>query len=63
MATTYFGVALGGDKTDVTKSTSTTSSTVEGAVVTDATGASKTAVLMALQAIKARIIEDTWPPA
>ena len=39
MATTYFGVALGGDKTDVTKSTSTTSSTVEVAVVTDATGA------------------------
>lgn len=63
MTTRYYGVALGGDmKTDVTEDSSTTSAAIELAVVYDASGMTKTAVLKAVEAIKQHIITDNWPP-
>lgn len=64
MATRYYGANIGATMpTEVTESGSTTSSTVELVVVYDATGANKTKVLNALEAIKNYIIKDTYPPA
>ena len=63
MATRYYGVNVGGDMpTDVVESGSTTSRTVELAVVYDATGANKMIVLNALEAIMNYIVTDNWPP-
>ena len=64
MATRYYGVNVGGKMpTDVSEAGSTTSRTVELAVVYDATGANKVQVLDAIEAIKNYIIQDTYPPA
>lgn len=64
MATRYYGAAFGAEvSSDVTEAGSTTSLSVELAVVYDATNNSKLATLKALDAIKQAIVEDTWPPA
>lgn len=64
MATRYYGVAFGGDiVTDVTEAGSTTSQSVELAVVYDATNNSKLATLKAIEAIRQYILRDSWPPA
>lgn len=64
MATRYYGVNVGGGfPTEVSEAGSTTSRTVELAVVYDATGANKVQVLNAIEAIKNYIIEDNYPPA
>jgi len=64
VTTRYYGVSVGGGMpTEVTEASSTTSSTVELAVVYDATGADKVQVLNAIEAIKNYIIQDTYPPA
>ena len=64
MATRYYGVSIGGGMpTDVSESGSTTSRSVELAVVYDATGANKVQVLKAIEAIKNYIIGDSYPPA
>ena len=42
--------------------TSTSAADVEVRVTYDATGNSKQAALNAIDAIKQRIVEDTWPP-
>ena len=63
MATRYYGANIGVTMPEqVVESGSTTSSTVEIAVVYDATGANKHTVLNALEAIKNRILTDTYPP-
>lgn len=64
MATRYYGVNIGGYlPKDVSEAGSTTSRTVELAVVYDATGADKNEVLKAIEAIKNYIVSDTYPPA
>lgn len=64
MATRFYGANIGAmNAIDVLEAGSTTSRTVEVAVVYDATGATKQAVLLAIEAIKAAIIQDTYPPA
>lgn len=64
MATRYYGVNVGGGMPlDVSEAGSTTSRTVELAVIYDATGANKVEVLKALEAIKNYIAMDTYPPA
>lgn len=63
MATRYYGVNIGGDMVDdVSEAGSTTSRSVELAVVYDATGANKVQVLKAIEAIMQYIIQDTYPP-
>lgn len=63
MATRFYGVNVGGGMpTDVSEAGSTTSRTVELSVVYDATGANKTEVLKAIEAIKNYIATDTYPP-
>lgn len=63
MATRFYGANLGAEfPQDVSEAGSTTSRTVELAVVYDATGANKVAVLQALEAIKNYIIQDNYPP-
>lgn len=63
MTTHYYGVSLGGRKaTDVTKDTSTTSLTTELAVVSSTSTYYKEEVLLQIEAIKQKILEDTWPP-
>lgn len=65
MATRYYGANVGskGSRENVSEAGSTTSRTVELVVVYDATGANRTEVLMALEAIKNYIQQDTYPPA
>ena len=64
MANRFYGANIGATMpTEVTESGSTTSRTVEVAVVYDATGANKHTILNALEAIKNYIIKDTYPPA
>lgn len=64
MATRYYGVNIGGTMpVDVSEAGSTTSRTVELAVVYDATGADKVKVLNAIDAIRAYVAQDTYPPA
>jgi hypothetical protein len=64
MAKEYYGVAVGGKmKTDVTKDTATTGAAIELSVDLTATGVDKQAVLLALEGIEQKILEDTWPPA
>jgi len=64
MAKEYYGVAVGGKmKTDVTKATSTTGAAIELAVDLTATGLTKELVLLALEGIEQKVLEDTWPPS
>jgi hypothetical protein len=51
-------------KSGVTEAGSTTASAdVEVRVTYDATNNSRSAALFAIDAIKQKILEDTWPPA
>ncbi len=64
MADRYYNVEFGGDKVAVTEdSSSTAARDVEVRITYDATANSKGAALRALEVIRQRIIEDTWPPA
>ncbi len=64
MADKFYGVEFGGDKVAVVKgNTSTATLDVEVRITYDATNNSKMAVLKAIEALEARITEDTWPPA
>lgn len=56
-----FGTTM---KSGVTEAGSTTASAdVELRVTYDATNNRKNALLMAVDAIKQKVLEDTWPPA
>lgn len=64
MADRFYSVEFGGDKVSVAETASTTAAAdVEVRITYDATNNSKTAALVALDQLRARIIEDTWPPA
>lgn len=63
MADRYYSVEFGGDKVAVAETgTSTASADVELRITYDATNHGKQAALIALEAIRQRLIEDTWPP-
>lgn len=63
MADRYYSVEFGGDKVAVAETgTSTASADVELRITYDATNNGKQAALIALEAIRQRLIEDTWPP-
>lgn len=64
MASRYYGIDRGkqGKGSDITEDSSTTGLDVEVAVDL-AASMSKQEVLLALDAIRQRIFEDTWPPA
>jgi predicted homoserine dehydrogenase-like protein len=56
-----FGTTM---KSGVTETATTTAAAdVEVRIITDATGTSKMAALNAIDAIKQKILEDTWAPA
>lgn len=64
MAQTQYNVPFGGKKTDVVKTSGSSISTSAAQLTLDDTNVtSKEAALEALEAIKQKIIEDTWPPA
>ena len=64
MANRFYSAYFGGDKVAVAETgTTTAAADVEVRVTYDATNNSKQALLRALESIKARIVEDTWPPA
>lgn len=64
MADRFYSVEFGGDKVSVAETGSTTAAAdVEVRITYDATNNGKQAALVALDNIRARIIEDTWPPA
>lgn len=65
MADRYFSTSLGDNTPSaVTEAgSSTAADPVEVRVTYDATGVDKRTVLVALDLIKARILQDTWPPA
>lgn len=62
MAQRQYDVVLGQDKTSLTEAAGSSISTSAVRVtVDDGNAVSKTQALMALEAVKQRIIEDTWP--
>jgi len=65
MADRFYSVEFGAKaKTSVTESAATTAgSDVELRITYDATNNSKAATLLAIEAITAAIVEETWPPA
>lgn len=64
MADRYFYCEFGADKVAVTEAGSDSAGAdVSVRITYDATNNSKGAALNALEQIKARIIQDTWPPA
>lgn len=64
MADRFWSCEFGADKIAVAETGSTTAAAdVEVRVTYDATNNGKQATLMALDNIRARIIEDSWPPA
>lgn len=62
MASRYFGVNQGQQKTSVVQGSGTNSTNVEF-VVDLAAGMSKSEVLQALEYIEGYIVENIWPPA
>lgn len=64
MADRFYSVKFGAKaKTSVTEAASTTAADdVEVRITYTATNNSKAATLLALEAITAAIVEDTWPP-
>lgn len=63
MTDRFYGVNFGGDfPTSVLEQSTTTSRVVELRVDFDSTGANKTQVLKAIEAIKNAIIQDNYPP-
>jgi hypothetical protein len=64
MANKYYGADISDRMpVDLTISSSTTSKGIELYINTTTTGITKEVVLMALEAIKNKIVVDTWPPA
>lgn len=65
MADRFYSVDFGGSMGNEVAETGTTQAAkhVEVRVTYDATGASKTATLLALAAISDAILKDTFPPA
>lgn len=64
MADRFWSGEFGSDLAAIAETgTSTASADVEVRITYDATNNSKTAALMVLEHIKARILADTWPPA
>lgn len=63
MADRFYSVNFGGDKVAVAETGSSTAAAhVEVRVTYDATNNGKQALLMALENIRACIVQDTWPP-
>lgn len=63
MADRFFSCEFGADKVAVAETgTSTAAADVEVRITYDATNNSKLAALAALEQIKARIVQDPWPP-
>lgn len=64
MANRFYSVKFGAKvKGSITESATTTAGDdVELRITYDATNNSKTAVLLAIEAIEAAITEETWPP-
>ncbi len=64
MADRFYYCEFGADKVAVTEAGSdSTGADVSVRITYDATNNSKQAALVALSQIRARILEDTWPPA
>jgi hypothetical protein len=64
MADRFWSCEFGADKVAVAETGSTTAAAdVEVRITYDATNNGKQAALMALEAIRQRIVEETWPPA
>ncbi len=64
MADRYYQVPLGGDTAgDVTEAGSSSLAWLEVAITYTATGNSKLEAVKALDAVKAYILQDNWPPA
>lgn len=62
MASTFYGVPLGGSMAeDVTVSATTTSLPIEVEVIHDTSGINKQAVTLALKAVKAKLLESNFP--
>lgn len=63
MTDRYYSVLLGEqDASRVTEGSSTSSEAIELRVEFDATGMSKKLVLLGIDALKAYILRDKWPP-
>jgi hypothetical protein len=64
MADRFYSCEFGADKVAVAETGSTTAAAdVEVRITYDATNNGKLAALNALEQIKARIVQDSWPPA
>lgn len=64
MADRFYSCEFGASKTDVAETASSTAAAdVEVRITHDASANSKLNALLALDAIRQRILEDTWPPA
>jgi len=64
MADRFYQAEFGDTKVDVVEAAATDAAAdVEVRITYDATNNSRQAALLALDAIKQRIVEDTWPPA
>jgi len=64
MAERFWSGEFGATKADIAETgTTTAAADVELRIIYDATNNGKMAALMTLEAIKQRIIEETWPPA
>ncbi|MFZ9585586.1 MAG: hypothetical protein ACO280_11615 [Pseudohongiellaceae bacterium] len=64
MADVFYQAEFGATKTTVVEAgTTDANADVELRITYDATNASRNLALLALEAIKQRLIEDTWPPA
>lgn len=63
MADRFYSCEFGANKLGVSETgTTTAAADVEVRITYDATGNSKLAALLALDAIKQKIQEETWPP-
>jgi hypothetical protein len=63
MADRYYGCEFGDDKLKVVEGgSSTAAKDVEIRITYDAANNSKQATIRAIEVIRQRIIEDTWPP-
>lgn len=64
MADRFYSCEFGQTKVDVAETGSTTAAAdVELRITYDATNNGRQAALMAIEAIRQRVIEDSWPPA
>jgi hypothetical protein len=63
MADRFYSINFGQDKVAVAETgASTAAANVEVRVTYDATNNGKLALINALEQIRSRIVEDTWPP-